>query len=140
MINNDRPTWDQIWADFSCMISKRSADPKHKVGVVIVTDDNTQVLSVGYNGDQKGGTNSRESLERGKSGFIHAEINALIKCDYNHSKRKKMYMTLSPCDVCAKAIINAGIEEVIYLDKYPGSNGINILKNASVVVRRHSIE
>ncbi len=51
-----------------------------------------------------------------------------------------MYMTLSPCDVCAKAIINAGIEEVIYLDEYPESNGINILKNASVVVRRHSIE
>ena len=137
---NDRPTWDQIWCEFSCMISKRSADPKHKVGVVIVTDDNTQVLSVGYNGDQKGGSNCRESLERGKSGFIHAEVNALIKCDYNHTKRKKMYMTLSPCDVCAKAIINAGIEEVIYLAVYPKSNGINILKNAGVMVRRHSIE
>ncbi len=66
---HNRPTWDQIWCEFSRMISKRSADPKHKVGVVIVTDDNTQVLSVGYNGDQKGGTNSRESLVRGKRGF-----------------------------------------------------------------------
>ena len=122
------------------MISNRSVDPKHKVGVVIVTDDNTQVLSVGYNGDQKGGPNCRESLERGRSGFIHAEINALIKCDYNHPKRKKMNMTLSPCDVCAKAIINAGIEEVVYLDVYPESDGINILKNAGVMVRRHSDE
>ena len=122
-----RPSWDSIWIDFSESIARRSIDPKHKVGVVIVTDDNTQVLSVGYNGDQKGGPNCRESLERGKSGFIHAEINALIKCDYNHPKKKKMYMTLSPCDVCAKAIINAGIEEVIYLEEYPESNGINIL-------------
>lgn len=136
---NSRPSWDQIWSEFSLMISRRSADPKHKVGVVIVTDDNTQVLSVGYNGDQKGGPNCRESLERGKSGFIHAEINALIKCDYNHPKKKKMYMTLSPCDVCAKAIINAGIKEVIYLDVYPCSNGINILKSAGVLVRRHVI-
>ena len=136
----NRPTWDQIWSDFSLMISKRSVDTKHKVGAVIVTDDNTQVLSVGYNGDQKGGPNCRESLVRGESGFIHAEINALIKCDYNHPKRKKMYMTLSPCDVCAKAIINAGIEEVIYLDEYPESNGINILKKADVLVRRHSKE
>jgi dCMP deaminase len=133
----ERPTWDQIWSDFSSMISKRSVDQKHKVGVVIVTDDNTQVLSVGYNGDQKGGPNCRESMERGQSGFIHAEINALIKCDYNHPKKKKMYMTLSPCDVCAKAIINAGIQEVIYQEEYEGSNGISILKSADVLVRRH---
>ena len=136
---SERPSWDQIWSEFADMISQRSVDPKHKVGVVIVTDDNTQVLSVGYNGDQKGGPNCRESLERGHSGFIHAEINALIKCDYNHPKRKKMYMTLSPCDVCAKAIINAGISEVIYTEVYPASNGINILKKASVVVRKHVV-
>lgn len=133
-----RPEWDQIWIEFAHMISKRSVDPKYKVGAVIVTDDNTQVLSIGYNGDQKGGPNCRESLDRGHSGFIHAEINALIKCDYNHHKNKKMYLTLSPCDVCAKAIINAGIDEVIYCQKYEASQGIDILKNADIKVRRHS--
>ena len=71
-----RPSWDQIWMEFAHSISKRSPDDKHKVGAVIITEDNTQVLSVGYNGDQKGGNNCRDSLETGKSGFIHAEINA----------------------------------------------------------------
>jgi len=135
-----RPTWDDIWMEFAHSISRRSPDPKHKVGAVIVIDDNTQVLAVGYNGDQKGGGNCRDSLERGQSGFIHAEINALIKCNYSHHKRKKMYLTLSPCDICAKAIINAGISEVIYSNVYPHSNGLNILKNAGVVVRKKSVE
>ena len=130
-----RPSWDQIWMEFAHSISKRSPDAKHKVGAVIITEDNTQVLSVGYNGDQKGGSNCRDSLETGKSGFIHAEINALIKCDYNHHKKKKMYLTLSPCDICAKAIINAGIDEVIYDHVYEQSDGIAILKNHNIAVR-----
>jgi len=132
-----RPTWDEIWMEFAYSISRRSPDPKHKVGVVIVTEDNTQVLSVGYNGDQKGGSNCRESMKQGYSGFIHAEINALIKCDYSHHKIKRMYLTLSPCVICAKAIINAGISEVIYNNVYEASNGINILKNHGIVVRKH---
>lgn len=132
----ERPKWDDIWIDFAHTIAKRSTDTKHKVGAVIVNEENTQVLSIGYNGDQKGGSNKRESLLRGQSGFIHAEINALIKCDYNYPKKKKMYLTLSPCDVCAKAIVNAGISEVIYSEFYPNSeNSIKILKDAGIAVR-----
>ena len=132
----ERPKWDDIWIDFAHTIAKRSTDTKHKVGAVIVNEENTQVLSIGYNGDQKGGSNKRESLLRGQSGFIHAEINALIKCDYNYPKKKKMYLTLSPCDVCAKAIVNAGISEVIYSEFYPNSeNSIKILKGAGIAVR-----
>ena len=86
----DRPDWDSIWMDFAKNISRRSIDPKHKVGAVIVTEDNTQVLSLGYNGDHKGGPNVRDSLRHGHSGLIHAEINALIKCDYNNPKSKKI--------------------------------------------------
>ena len=132
---NKRPEWDTIWANFSKDIARRSLDPKHKVGAVIVNNENTQVLSIGYNGDQKGGSNKRDSMERGKSGFIHAEINALIKCDYNNPAKKRMYLTLSPCNICAKAIINSGIKEVIYLEKYEQSNGIDILINAGIHVR-----
>lgn len=132
---SERPSWDNIWMNFAHSISQRSPDSKHKVGAVIVTEDNTQVLSVGYNGDQKGGKNCRDSLEIGKSGFIHAEINALIKCDYNHHKKKKMYLTLSPCDICAKAIINAGISEVIYDHVYEQSDGLAILKSHNIDVR-----
>ena len=130
-----RPEWDSIWMKFAHEISARSVDPKHKVGAVIVNDENTQVLAVGYNGDQKGGCNKRDSMEVGDSGFIHAEINALIKCDYNYPKKKKMYLTLSPCKMCAKAIVNAGISEVIYAELYESSNGIDILKEADISVK-----
>ena len=132
-----RPEWDDIWMDFAHTISQRSVDPKYKVGAVIVNDENTQVLSIGYNGDQKGGTNKRDSMSVGKSGFIHAEINALIKCDYNYSKDKKMYLTLSPCNICAKAIINAGIKEVIYDKLYEESDGVTILKSAGIEVKAY---
>jgi dCMP deaminase len=133
----NRPTWDDIWSAFAVSISKRSYDPKHKVGAVIVTDDNTQVLAIGYNGDQKGGPNKRDSLEVGKSGFIHAELNALIKCDYNFPKNKKLYVTLSPCISCAKAIINAGIKKVIYTTKYT-DDGIDLLKQHGIIATQYS--
>ena len=55
-----RPTWDSIWMDFAHLISKRSYDPRYQVGAVIVTDDNTQVLSVGYNGNYAKGPNEVE--------------------------------------------------------------------------------
>ena len=131
-----RPEWDEIWGNFAKQISRRSVDPKYKVGAVIVNDENTQVLSIGYNGDHKGGPNERESIETGESGFIHAEENALIKLDYNNPKYKKMYVTLSPCTMCAKKIINAGIDEVIYLERYKQSNGIDILIDAGIKVRK----
>ena len=68
-------------------------DPRFQVGAVIVTEDNTQVLAVGYNGDHRGGPNCVESTEPGQSGFIHAEINALIKCDFNNPKKKNLMMS-----------------------------------------------
>lgn len=135
----DRPEWDEIWVNFADSIAKRSCDSKYQVGAVIVNSENTQVLSIGYNGDQKGGSNQRDSTETGQSGFIHAEINALIKMDYNNPCKKKMYLTLSPCEVCAKAIVNAGISEVIYCDFYQyGKNSIRILNDAGILVRSHS--
>ena len=76
---SERPTWNQVWMDFAKLISKRSYDPRHQVGAVVITEDNTQVLSVGYNGNYSGGPNEAESLEPGQSGMIHAEINALLK-------------------------------------------------------------
>ena len=131
-----RPSWDSIWIDFAHSISRRSADTKNKVGSVIVTDDNTQVLAIGYNGDHKGGPNTRESLGDGMSGFIHAEINSLIKCDYNNPKRKIMYVTHSPCKMCAKSIINANISEVVFNIKYRDEEGIELLLKSGIKIRK----
>lgn len=134
-----RPTWDEVWSSFALSISKRSIDPRFKVGAVVVTEDNTQVLSIGYNGDHAGGPNEVESLEPGQSGCIHAEINALIKLDYNNPKKKKMYVTLSPCKMCAKAIVNSNIVEVIYLESYRDASGLNLLSTSGVKVRSFSL-
>jgi len=135
MSESGRPSWDSVWLSVCRAIAQRSPDPVHKVGAIIVTDDNTQMLSLGYNGDHAGGPNERESSEPGCSGFLHAEINALIKCDFNISKRKVMYVTLSPCRMCAKAIINARVSEVVYDEKYRDPSGIDLLREHGVIVR-----
>ena len=124
--------------NFAKSIAARSIDPRFKVGAVVVSADNTQVLSVDYNGDHAGGPNEVESTTPGQSGCIHAEINALIKLDYNNPKNKKMYVTLSPCKMCAKAIVNAGIDEVIYDETYRDDSGINLLKDSKIATRRLS--
>ena len=136
-MQHERPSWDMIWMDVASSIAKRSYDPRFQVGSVVVTEDNTQVLAVGYNGNYSGGPNTVESDEPGKSGFIHAEINSLLKMDYNNPKRKKMYLTLSPCRMCAKAIVNAGIKEVIYKEAYRDMSGVKLLLEQNISVRQY---
>jgi dCMP deaminase len=131
----DRPSWDEVWMSMAETIAQRSYDPRHRVGAVVVSGDNAQVLALGYNGNYAGGPNHVESTEPGCSGMIHAEINALLKLDYNNPKRKVMYLTLSPCRQCAKCIINAGIDEVVYLQEYRDSSGLDVLRNAGVQIR-----
>ena len=57
--------------------------------------------------------------------------------DYNNPKRKIMYLTLSPCRMCAKAIVNAGISEVVFAEKYRDLSSLNILKEAGVLYREY---
>ena len=135
-----RPEWDDIWMSVAHTIALRSIDPRYQVGSIIVTDDNTQLLSLGYNGNYKGGPNTVDSQDPGMSGLIHAEQNALIKLDYNNPKRKKMYVTLSPCQHCAKMIVNANISEVVYSEEYRDLTGLDIMKSAGIVVRRFTQE
>lgn len=131
-----RPSWDNVWMTVAKTISARSIDERYQVGAIVVTEDNTQLLSLGYNGNYRGGPNEAESDQPGKSGLIHAELNALIKLDYNNPKKKKMYVTLSPCRACAKLIVNAGINEVIYDTEYRDISGADILKSAGIKVRK----
>jgi len=137
MNNDHRPSWDKVWAEVAKSISKRSYDPRYQVGALVVTSDNTQVLSVGYNGNYAGGPNEVESETPGHSGFIHAEINCLLKMDYNNPKKKVMYLTLSPCRMCAKAIVNAGISELVYLEDYRDRTGLSILEKAGISFRKY---
>tara|TARA_Y100000310_G_scaffold170952_1_gene171097 strand:- start:1263 stop:1637 length:375 start_codon:yes stop_codon:yes gene_type:complete len=122
--------------DVAHSIARRSYDPRFQVGAVIVTGDNTQVLAVGYNGNYSGGPNEVESESPGESGMLHAEINALLKMDYNNPKYKKLYLTLSPCRMCAKAIVNAGINEVIFEEEYRDLSSLDVLTLAGVKWRK----
>ena len=132
----NRPSWDEIWISVAQKIAERSIDERLQVGAVVVTNDNTQVLSVGYNGNYSGGPNSVESSEPGCSGLIHAEINALLKLDYNNPKSKKMYVTHFPCRMCAKSIVNSGIKYVVYEQDYRDMSSLDIFKDADVFVRK----
>jgi len=129
-----RPQWNEIWMQVAETIAMRSHHSTFKVGAVIVTSDNTQVLSIGYNGNAAGMSNVPQSELPGCSGLLHAEINALLKLDYNNPKDKIMYLTLSPCDYCAKAIVNSGIKKVVYKKEYRDNTGILILKEAGIKV------
>ena len=129
-----RPTWPETLMNVAREMAKRSYDPRLKVGAIVVSCDNTQMLSVGYNGNYKGGPHSHESSEPGKSGFIHAEVNALVKCDFNFPKRKHMYVTHMPCKDCSKLIINAEIARVIWDVPYRLTEGVELLKSVGIEV------
>ena len=132
-----RPNWHETWMSIAKTVAERSYDPRLKVGAIIVSEDNTKLLALGYNGNYKGGPNIPDSPDPGQSGFIHAEVNALVKCDYNFSKKKIMYLTHSPCLQCAKLIVNADISEVIYENQYRDLSGIQLLKTCGISINSY---
>lgn len=133
-----RPNWHNTWMEIARAVGKRSYDTRLKVGAIIVSEDNTSMLSLGYNGNGAGLPNVPDSAEPGQSGFIHAEINAIIKCSYHYPTAKVMYVTDSPCRQCAKCILNAKIKTVIYDREYRDTSGLELLKQGRVVVHKLS--
>jgi len=137
--------WDEIWMNLAKDIASRSTClvPNRSVGCVIVTEDNTSVLAHGYNGSAKGDDNSCEYNPRHGNGIgnsrctcVHAEMNAVTKLDFTDPRKKKMYLTLSPCDLCYKLIVNAGIDEVIYDDEYKRGTAIGNMILLGINVRQ----
>ena len=135
----NRPSWDDIWMRMAHIVATRSIDPRLAVGAVVVTADNSQVLAIGYNGQHAGGPNTVDSEEPGESGLIHAEINALIKLDFNNPQDKTLYVTDTPCVHCAKCIVNAGIKSIVYDRRYRNDEGYLLLLDSGISLRRHSV-
>src|SRR3990167_5207726 len=133
-----RPEWDEVWMDLAVTLSRRSTCSRLSVGCVVVSFDNTRVLSIGYNGGAAGQRNGCDSVEPGACGCIHAEINAMIKLDFARRGPVCLYTTVSPCVVCARAIVNSRIEGVVFRDHYRDSGpGLDVLRCGGVgVVRR----
>ncbi len=118
----------QIWA-------QNSYCNRRKVGALIVRDN--MIISDGYNGTPSGFPNQCED-ENNKSFpyVLHAEANAITKIarSNNSSQDATLYVTSSPCIECAKLIIQSGIKRVVYGEPYRLSNGIDLLKQASITV------
>ena len=124
MKREDYITWDQYFMGIAILSSERSKDPSTRVGACIVNDDN-KILSMGYNGAPTGLSDdimpwAREGndLDTKYPYVCHSELNAILNCPTS-VRGARCYVTLFPCNECAKAIIQSGIKEVIYLsDKY----------------------
>lgn len=118
-------------------VAKASYCERKKVGALIVKGDN--VIAIGYNGTISGFPNVCE-LQDGttRPDVLHAESNAIAKCakSSNSSDGATLYVTLSPCFECAKIIIQSGIKEVIYLEKYRNLEGLNLLTKSNINVQQ----
>ena len=118
-------SWEEYFMGVALLAAERSKDPNTQVGACIV-DGQNRILATGYNGFPQGCSddefpwNRDEALGETKYQFVvHAELNAILNARGKSLAGSKLYVGLFPCNECAKAIIQAGISEVIYLsDKY----------------------
>lgn len=128
-------SWDEYFMGIASLSALRSKDPNTKVGACIVDDDN-KVVSIGYNGMPKGVDESQLSWNKGEgldSKYLyvcHAEFNAILNTRNGSAlKGCHLYVTLFPCNECAKACVQVGIKEIIYLEnKYADTVGVQASK------------
>jgi len=145
----ERPTWDEYFMSIAQVVASRSNCVKRKVAAVIVLD--RRIISTGYNGTPRGTRNCNEGGCPRCNAFVeggtrldeclcsHGEENAITQASYHgvSVRGSALYTTLSPCLICTKMIINAGISEVAYNADYPlGGVSLDLLKEAGVKVRQ----
>ncbi len=125
----DYISWDEYFMGVALLAAERSKDPNTRVGACIV-DDQNRILSTGYNGFPQGCSDDEfpwnRDEENGETKYkfvVHAELNAILNTRGKSLAGSRLYVGLFPCHECAKAIIQTGIREVIYLsDKYNGTD------------------
>ena len=133
MKRQDYISWDEYFMGVALLAAKRSKDPNTQVGACIV-DQNNVILTTGYNGFPKGCSDdefpwNREGEITKYPFVVHAELNAILNASGKSLIGARLYVALFPCNECAKAIIQAGISEVVYLsDKYADTAGIKASK------------
>lgn len=119
-INKDNYiSWDEYFMAIAEVVKLRSKDPNTKVGACIVKDN--KILSTGYNGFPRGCDDDKYPWDKGNENevdnkyfyVVHAELNAILNSTQS-VKDSTIYVTLYPCNECAKAIIQSGIKKVIY--------------------------
>ncbi|GAB6280505.1 MAG: dCMP deaminase family protein [Thermovirga sp.] len=143
-MEDKRPDWDEYFMSISAVVSTRSTCLRRQVGAVIVRD--RQIVSTGYNGAPKGTPHcSLTGCLRGKmevpSGErheicrgSHAEINAIAQAAAMGSSTagSVIYCTHEPCSFCTKAIINAGIRRIVFVNSYPDTIACLLREEAGI--------
>ena len=144
-------SWDEYFMGVALLAAQRSKDPNTQVGACIVDDEN-RILSTGYNGFPYGCSDDEfpwaregEPNETKYPYVVHAELNAILNNRGKALAGARIYVALFPCNECAKAIIQSGIKEVIYLsDKYKDTPGTRasrrMLSTAGVTLTQLSPE
>lgn len=135
MKRQDYLSWDEYFMGIAMLSAGRSKDNNTQVGACIVSDEN-KILSVGYNGMPTGCDDDEMPWEREgeflntKYPFVcHAELNAILNRSTGSLKNARIYVSLFPCNECAKAIIQTGIKEVVYWDdKYAETDSVKASK------------
>jgi dCMP deaminase len=148
----ERPSWDEYFMSIARVVASRSNCVKRKVAAVITLDK--RIVSTGYNGTPRGTRNCNEGGCPRCNAFAeggrrldeclcsHGEENAITQVAYHGSaiRGATIYTTFSPCLMCTKMIINAGISEVVYNADYPlGDVALDLLREAGVKVRKVSL-
>jgi len=149
MKRQDYINWDQYFMGIAELSALRSKDPNTQVGCCIASPDN-KIYSLGYNGlpiglsdDEFPWENKAENVEDTKYPYVcHSELNAILNFTGHSLKGCRLYVTLFPCNECAKAIIQSGIVEVIYKDNiYPDSistiTSMKMLKAAKIKITKY---
>lgn len=134
----DYLTWDEYFMGQALEVSLRSKDPSTQVGAVIANSENKQV-SIGYNGLPDGmndddfhwtspGEETGDIFTTKNPWVVHAERNAILNCKGVKLDDTTLYVTLFPCNECAKSIIQSGIKKVVYLRMYQHDKLVEITK------------
>ena len=131
----DYLSWDEYFMGVAMLSGMRSKDPNSQVGACIVSEDN-KILSMGYNGFPKGCSDDEFPWAREGEPLVtkylyvtHSELNAILNYRGGSLEGAKLYVSLFPCNECAKAIIQSGMKEVIYMqDKYADSDATRASK------------
>ncbi len=132
----DRIPLEEVYMRMAEELAKRSTCARNQVGSVITTGDLTQVLGIGYNGNARGLPNSCDSSEPGRCGCIHSEANALIKAGAQ-TPGKVMFVSVAPCVMCAKMIVNSNVVQVFFRDAYRDPAGLEVLRRGGVEVEQY---
>jgi dCMP deaminase len=151
MKRTDYISWDEYFMGVALLSAQRSKDPNTQVGACIVNPDK-KIVGVGYNGFPSGCDDDVLPWER-EGAFLetkypyvcHAELNAILNSISRDLKGSSIYVALFPCNECAKAIIQSGIKEIVYLsDKYDGTDSVvaskRMLNQAGVTMRKLRVE